>query len=103
MSGNGKGGGNVWISVARYDGHFVDTLEKWEKFTRSDASTGRRKQGTEFLPEGEQGIGSIFEDGRWDSDKMVQSFGRFGSLSKSNVLEGNEKVMDQIWWRGNED
>ena len=81
----------------------MDTLENWEKFTRSDASIGRRKQGTEFLPEGEQGIGSIFEDGRWDSGKMVQSFGRFGSLSKSNVVEGNEKVMNQIWWQGNED
>ena len=74
----------------------MGTLEKWEKYTRSDTSIGRRKHGTEFLPEdtkGEQGIGSIFQDGKWDSGKMVQSFGQFGSSSNNDVVEGNGKVI----------
>ncbi|KAF8327742.1 uncharacterized protein EI90DRAFT_2927531 [Cantharellus anzutake] len=94
LRGIEKGGGDVWVSVTRYDDHFVETLEKWERYTRSDANIGRRKPGTESLPDdskAERSVSSIFDDAKWDNDKMVCRFGRFGLLSKSDVIEEREK------------
>jgi phosphatidylinositol-3,4,5-trisphosphate 3-phosphatase and dual-specificity protein phosphatase PTEN len=55
--------GQVWASLARYDDALVRALEQLERETRAAADGARR---------------TVFEDGRWDSQKMVRSFARMG-------------------------
>jgi phosphatidylinositol-3,4,5-trisphosphate 3-phosphatase/dual-specificity protein phosphatase PTEN len=90
-----KGYSDVWISLSRYDDELVDTLEQWEKYTRDDTNIGRRKPGTDSLPEdkdGEYGIGKLFDSGKWDKGKMVRSFSRLGTSSQDDVVESKEGV-----------
>lgn len=96
VRGQEKGKGDVWVSLARYDDGLIETLEQWEEYTRDDPKRmGRRKPGTDHLPEddtGEKGIAAIFKDGKWDQGKMVRSFGRLGTVSKHDVVESKEDV-----------
>jgi phosphatidylinositol-3,4,5-trisphosphate 3-phosphatase/dual-specificity protein phosphatase PTEN len=81
--------GPIWISLARYDDVFVETLEQWEVHTRHDETPGRRKTGSEHMRSSENGeevdITNLFESGSWDTSKMVRRFATFG------VLPGQEK------------
>ncbi|KAF4581672.1 Telomerase protein component 1 [Pleurotus pulmonarius] len=90
---NGGRGAQIWASLARYDDGFVDLLERWEVHTR-DASSGRmgrRKVGSEHM--GEEELGKIFEDGKWDDKKMVRSFARMGTTEEhATTKEGEEKI-----------
>lgn len=87
----GNGYGHVWISLARYDDDFVDVLEGWEKHTRDENHVGWRKPGTEHL--GEEEVGKVFEDGKWDTKKMVRSFARLGPIGDDAVVKTeSEKV-----------
>ncbi|KAI0711274.1 phosphatases II [Earliella scabrosa] len=75
----------VWASLARYDDDFVETLERWERFTRDEGGAmGVRRKGASEM-EGEGSISELFEDGRWDSKKMVRSFARMGTLKEEDV------------------
>lgn len=42
--------------------------------------------------DGEQGIAKLFDDGKWDSGKMVRGFARVGALDKSDVYTTHEGV-----------
>ena len=80
----------VWASLARYDDAFVETLERWERHTRSgDGDLGKRKVGSEIMTLNdvrgqvrEEQLRNIFEGGRWDRKKMVRSFARLGVAQK---------------------
>ncbi len=90
---NGGRGAQIWASLARYDDGLVDLLERWEVHTRDDSSghMGRRKPGSEHM--GEEELGKIFEDGKWDNKKMVRSFARMGTTEEhATTKEGEEKV-----------
>ncbi|KAG8906498.1 Telomerase protein component 1, partial [Tulasnella sp. 408] len=89
MAGRGddqdRGKGEIWISLARYEDAFVDVLEEWERKTRGK-TIGKRKSKVgeeEVVADTEDkgvdiGVHGIFEDGKWDSGKMVKSFARLG-------------------------
>lgn len=84
----GKKGGQVWVSLGRYDVELVDTLETWEKRTRSeDGKLGKREPGSDDQ-EGER-LDELFGDTKWDQDKMVRSFARFG-MKGDALVETNE-------------
>jgi phosphatidylinositol-3,4,5-trisphosphate 3-phosphatase and dual-specificity protein phosphatase PTEN len=62
-------GEEAWVSLARYDDRFVETLERWERHTRSaDGKLGVRAQGSGEM-EGEA-LAEMFESGKWDKDKV---------------------------------
>lgn len=68
--GNGKS--PVWASVARYDDELVESLERWERQTRSsDGNMGKRRVGSERMD-------NAFTSGKWDSGKMVRTFAQLG-------------------------
>ncbi|KAL0958372.1 hypothetical protein HGRIS_000513 [Hohenbuehelia grisea] len=90
--GTGSRGGQIWVSLARYDDEFVEFLEKWELHTR-DAESGRmghRKKGAEHM--GTEAVSEMFADGKWDSGKMVRSFARMGAAGDTSVQEGTDKI-----------
>ncbi|KAF8189335.1 protein-tyrosine phosphatase-like protein [Pholiota molesta] len=65
----------VWASLARYDDGLVDLLEDWEA-PNSETTLN-------------ENLHQIFEDGKWDKNKMVRSFARLGAVNKSK-----EKTID---------
>jgi phosphatidylinositol-3,4,5-trisphosphate 3-phosphatase/dual-specificity protein phosphatase PTEN len=78
----------VWASLARYDDSLIGLLEKWEVWTRNEGGLGApRRPGSEHMPrkDGDNSevddVSKLFEDGRWDKEKMVRPFARFGVLS----------------------
>lgn len=89
MAGRGddqdRGKGEIWISLARYEDAFVDVLEEWERKTRGE-TIGKRKSKVgeeEVVADTEDkgfdiGVHGMFDDGKWDSGKMVKSFARMG-------------------------
>jgi phosphatidylinositol-3,4,5-trisphosphate 3-phosphatase/dual-specificity protein phosphatase PTEN len=84
----------VWASLARYDDGLVDLLEDWEAYTRDPGGNmGKRRPGSENRPNSEttlnENLHQIFEDGKWDKNKMVRSFARLGAVNKSK-----EKTID---------
>lgn len=84
--GNGKTDekGHLWVSLARYDDDFVDTLERWERHTRDESGhMGRRKRGSEHAEDEE--LSEVFSEGKWDKSKMVRSFARLGALGDSSI------------------
>lgn len=87
----GNGYGHVWISLARYDDDFVDTLESWETHTRDERHMGWRKPGTEHL--GEEEVGKVFADGKWDTKKMVRSFARLGPVGDGAVVKSETETV----------
>ncbi|KAG5645498.1 hypothetical protein DXG03_005907 [Asterophora parasitica] len=77
---------HVWASLARYDDHLVEVLEKLELRNR-DETNGREDKDDET---------AIFdEDGRWDKTKMVRRFARMGTVGvvKASAM-GDEKHID---------
>lgn len=100
VRGNAKGKGDVWVSLARYDDGLVSLLEDWEKYTRGEGDQfGRRKPGTDHLPEdedGEKGIAKLFESGEYDKGKMVRSFGRLGTVAKGDIIETKEDGVEVV-------
>jgi phosphatidylinositol-3,4,5-trisphosphate 3-phosphatase/dual-specificity protein phosphatase PTEN len=87
--------GPIWISLARYDDTFVETLEQWEVHTRHPSTPGRRREGSEHFDrgkgEGEEEIGKMFDNsGRWDKTKMVRRFVTFGSGEKQAPIEDTQ-------------
>ncbi|KAJ4468784.1 phosphatases II [Lentinula aciculospora] len=81
---------HVWVSVARYDDDLVETLERWERYTRMNSKSGqgymgRRGSGTDHF--GKEILGELFTDGRWDNKKMVRSFARMGALGERSVVK----------------
>lgn len=102
MAGKGdekdRGKGEIWISLARYEDPFVDVLEEWERKTRGK-NIGKRKSGVgdeEVVADNEDkvvdvGVHGIFNDGKWDSGKMVKSFARMGETDgKQSKVEKSE-------------
>lgn len=94
-SGEGGRAGDLWISVARYDDQFVDTLEQWERWSREQGigGMGRRREGgdtmrTEMQADLRKEIQHIFKDGDWDRSKMVRSFDRLSVVADKEVREG---------------
>lgn len=87
-----KGAGHVWASLARYDDKLVDTLERWERLTRSeDGNMGKRKEGSEHQDEGD--LSQLFADAKWDKAKMVRPFARLGTVGNDAVCrEGSDQV-----------
>jgi phosphatidylinositol-3,4,5-trisphosphate 3-phosphatase and dual-specificity protein phosphatase PTEN len=98
----GQGHAPIWVSVARYEDDFVETLERWERYTRQveeipnpsgggggvvlKENFGRRQRGTEEC--GEDTLRGVFKDGRWDKGKMVRSFARMGIVKEGSVQRG---------------
>ncbi|KAJ3813585.1 phosphatases II [Lentinula aff. lateritia] len=81
---------HVWVSLARYDDDFVETLERWERYTRMDSESdqgfmGRREAGKDHF--GKESLGELFVDGRWDSKKMVRSFARMGAPGEQSFVK----------------
>ena len=89
----------VWASLASYDDTLADLLEQWEVYTRDPGGhMGKRRIGSEHLtPEGstkEEEISRIFENGKWDKEKMVRRFAQLGVISKfdEKTVDGNVSV-----------
>ncbi|KAF6747202.1 ptenb protein [Ephemerocybe angulata] len=87
------GANKLWASIARYDDGLVDFLEGWEAKTRAQGKEGKEeaKEG-----KGEQGdwaemddeLKALFDEhGKWDKEKMVRSFARFGLKAADEVQE----------------
>ncbi|KAK0459561.1 uncharacterized protein EV420DRAFT_1269032 [Desarmillaria tabescens] len=84
------GANHVWISLARYDDDLVESLEKWEKHTRNpDGHMGERRPGSECM--GEEELNTFFNDGRWDSGKMVPSFAKMGAFGDGSVIKTSDR------------
>ena len=87
-----QGDGRVWASLARYDDALVETLERWERRTRDEAGNmGRRRPGSER--DGEEALGDVFKDGRWDKGKMVRPFARLGVVRSEDY---RKEETDQV-------
>ncbi|KAI0088840.1 phosphatases II [Irpex rosettiformis] len=81
---------HAWASLARYDDELVDTLERWERVTRSeDGEMGLRKPGSES--QGDEELSEVFGDDRWDKGKMVRPFARLGADGKDAEGTASEK------------
>ncbi|KAK7467326.1 Telomerase protein component 1 [Stygiomarasmius scandens] len=98
--GKDNGSAQVWVSLARYDDKFVELLERWERYTRDDSENGqgnmgRRKAGSDHF--GNEVLGEMFKEGKWDTDKMVRSFARMGTLDPNAITKsddgGHGKIM----------
>ncbi|KAF5390012.1 hypothetical protein D9757_003807 [Collybiopsis confluens] len=81
---------HVWVSLARYDDDFVETLERWERYTRMDSNMGqghigRRAPGTDHF--GKEILKDLFNNGRWDRKKMVRSFARLGITGQEHIVK----------------
>ncbi|PBK77978.1 phosphatases II [Armillaria solidipes] len=84
------GANHVWISLARYDDDLIESLEKWEEHSRSpDGQMGKRRPGSEHM--GEESLDTFFNDGRWDSGKMVPSFAKMGAFGDGSVTKTNDR------------
>ncbi|KAK0197271.1 hypothetical protein F5146DRAFT_1014777 [Armillaria mellea] len=84
------GSNHVWISFARYDDDLIESLEKWEEHTRSlDGQMGKRRPGSEHMAE--ESLDTFFNDGRWDSGKMVPSFAKMGAFGDGSVTKTNDE------------
>jgi phosphatidylinositol-3,4,5-trisphosphate 3-phosphatase/dual-specificity protein phosphatase PTEN len=88
----GQGRGRFWASVARYDDQLMHVLEKWERQTRHDSGNlGKRRNYSDCA--GNDRPSTIFEPGKWDTEKMVKTVARLGAVSGSLIELGNgEKV-----------
>ena len=91
-AGEGGGPGDLWVSVARYDDQFVETVERWERWSREQGigGMGKRREGGGILPTEVQTdlrkeIQHIFRDGDWDRSKMVRSFDRLSVVADKEV------------------
>lgn len=83
-------GGAVWVSLARYDDGLVAALERWERHSRgAGGKLGVRAPGADHM-EGEA-LERMFEDGKWDKDKMVRSFARVGAVTPEAVSNAEDK------------
>jgi phosphatidylinositol-3,4,5-trisphosphate 3-phosphatase and dual-specificity protein phosphatase PTEN len=61
--------GEVWVSLARYNDKLVNTLEAWEKHTRSeDANLGVRKAGSDHMDS--VALVDMFKTDKWDKEKV---------------------------------
>ena len=90
-NGSSKSKSQVWISIARYDDGLVNTLEKWEKYSRSeDGNLGKRKKGSEHMDDDD--LSGLFKTDKWDHGKMVRSFARLGSLGDDSTQTETTKV-----------
>lgn len=89
MAGRGdekeRGKGEIWISLARYEDPFVEVLEEWERKTRGKTIGKRNSRvGEEDVVADTEdkgvdvGVHGLFDEGKWDSGKMVKSFARMG-------------------------
>ncbi|EDR01925.1 uncharacterized protein LACBIDRAFT_310144 [Laccaria bicolor S238N-H82] len=92
----------VWASLARYDDSLVGLLEKWEVWTRSESGGlgDRRRPGSERMPkDGDNAdvddVEKVFEGGRWDREKMVRSFARFGEDKLKAKAKDKDKDKDK--------
>ncbi|KAI1798117.1 phosphatases II [Ganoderma leucocontextum] len=84
IDAKGRNSSQMWASLARYDDEFVDTLEEWERYTRDQSGTmGVRRKGANDM--GGEAIMDLFEDDRWDSKKMVQSFARMSTVKDEDI------------------
>lgn len=71
----------LWVSISKYDDDLIDGLEKWDVYTRDpQGNMGKRHFGPEYLSLDVRGedVTRIFENGKWDKGKMLQSFAHFG-------------------------
>ncbi|KAI0694209.1 phosphatases II [Cytidiella melzeri] len=87
---------HAWASLARYDDELVETLERWERVTRSeDGEMGLRKRGSDH--QGEDELSKLFADGKWDTGKMVRTFARLGAVGKdAEGQEGSDKDVKTV-------
>lgn len=89
--GRSKEYGPVWVSVARYNDEFVDTLEEWERHTRSeDGNMGKRRPGSDHM--GNESFHGIFRDGKWDKDKMIRSFACLGNVEGADKSSSDDNM-----------
>ncbi|KAI0065275.1 hypothetical protein BV25DRAFT_1836579 [Artomyces pyxidatus] len=106
QGGSEYGLADLWVSLARYDDTLVDTLERWERWSREIGigGFGRRRRGGDHIPrskapeqddaagktnaEFEEGIQDVFKEGKWDQTKMVRSFAKLGVVPGQEVREG---------------
>ena len=97
-TGNGAA---LWASLARYDDALVDTLERWERWSRDAASAGgmgKLRAGGDVMhgeaegTYGEERLRNLFVGDKWDGKKMVRSFARMRAGSGAEkVREGKGK------------
>jgi len=85
--------GNVWVSLARYDDTFVDTLEEWEKYTRDPKDFGKRKKDSDHRDA--ENVTDLFKTDKWDNGKMVRSFAKLGRMEKKIVFQDEVEVSIQ--------
>lgn len=87
--------GQIWASLARYDDELVNTLEGWERHTRDEAGDmGKRRLGSERM--NDERLANMFKDDRWDKNKMVRTFARFGvagdDTRKGDTSSGGSEI-----------
>jgi phosphatidylinositol-3,4,5-trisphosphate 3-phosphatase and dual-specificity protein phosphatase PTEN len=82
----------LWVSLARYDDDFVGLLEECEKRIRNDSVNGQHTEGTNFISDAvvRTAIRTLFNGGKWDNVKMVQTFARIGLVDQGLVNEVRE-------------
>jgi phosphatidylinositol-3,4,5-trisphosphate 3-phosphatase/dual-specificity protein phosphatase PTEN len=62
----------VWVSLAKYNDKFVETLESWERQTRdADGTLGVRKSGSEHM--NGEALVDMFNSDRWDKEKVCMT------------------------------
>lgn len=83
-----KNPGALWVSLARYDDKLVEGLEDWERRSRGE-TLGVRAKGNDHMQG--QAMEKMFEDGKWDEDKMVRSFARMGAVAPDAVVKAEDQ------------
>jgi len=87
----------MWASLAKYEDPLVDLLEQWEVYTRDPGGHfGKKRIGSECLTSErstkEEEISRLFENGKWDKEKMVRRFAQLGVIKKSDEKTVDENV-----------
>ena len=85
----GKGEGEGWVPLARYDDGLVGLLESWERHTRDGGGhMGLRNSGSGHA--GDEMLADVFNTKRWNEKKMVRSYARMGMLASAQREEMGE-------------
>lgn len=89
-----KGPNKLWASIARYDDALVEFLEDWEAKTRCMGCSspnhkpvsGQQQEGSSSIADLDGELKLLFDEhGKWDKEKMVRSFAKFGVVETAKV------------------
>ncbi|KAJ2912983.1 hypothetical protein MD484_g7444, partial [Candolleomyces efflorescens] len=97
-----RGSNKLWASIGRYDDDLVEFLEDWEAKTRGMGSSSPNHTPAPGQQEGNSSIADLDgelkmlfdEHGKWDKEKMVRSFAKFGVVETAKVEGKSVKKED---------